>query len=227
MKNKFSLTLDDFSPRPHTNDLYWCNKLIEKYPGVKIDLFVPAAYARLSDKTPYLLSENLDWVEQAKQLPGNYRLNLHGFFHRRTKRDWKHHKGPDSNNNEWGRLSYDQAAYWLKQIESEFEKVGLGYYKVFRAPGWHLSKGAVRLLGDRGYIIAGDDKYYRKYKSELNTKWVSYNWDMTSKPPNKNNIVAFGHTSDWTNNYMDEERYRIIKNFLNKNDTEFKFIGEM
>lgn len=223
---KFLLSLDDYSPHPKTNNLYWANKLVEKFPDIKIDLFVSAGYCRLKDEYPYYLYRHLDWVEQVKKLPGNYRINLHGLLHRRSKKDFEWHTGIESNNNEWENLTYKQATFLLDSIENIFNKVELKFSKVFRAPGWHIGEEAVKLLSDRNYIIAGNEKYYKKYKNVPKIKWTTYNWDLIEEPP-KNDIYAFGHTSDWTNNYLNEDKYNKIVEVLSKGKYEFYFIEEL
>ena len=222
---KFALSLDDYCPRPNTNNLYWANKLVEKFPDIKIDLFVPAAYCRLNDQKPYLLTEYIDWVEQLKSLPKNYKINLHGLYHRRSKRDFEWHDGIESNNNEWENLTYKQAAFLLDSIEDIFNKIDLKHAKVFRPPGFHINAASVKLLTDRNYIIAGNEKYYRKYKDIPNLKWAHCNWDLITELP-KNDVYAFGHTSDWTNNYLNEDKYNKIVEVLNNNNYEFCFIED-
>ena len=219
---RFNLNLDDFSPHPNTNDLFWCNKLIEKYPEIKINLFVPAAYARLGEE-PYFLSEYPEWVENTKRLPSNYRINLHGFYHRRVDKRY-----PKSNNNEFELLDKKETLLVLKNIMGEFKRVGIEYKNTFRAPGWHLSLDAVNVLIDNGFIIAGNNVYYNAYKDKVhNIRWVNYNWDMTSAYNlETNDVVAFGHTSNWTNNYMNEERYNLIVNLLSKEEYRFDFIED-
>src|SRR5690348_13909004 len=114
MLKKFNLSLDDMSPHPRAGldfeSIKWCDKLIETYPAMKINLFVPAAYGRLGEPS-YNISddENHEWAEKLKVLPDNYRINLHGYKHRRSRKDWDFHRGIESNNNEWENLTYDQA----------------------------------------------------------------------------------------------------------------------
>jgi len=224
--NKFSLSLDDYSPKPGTNDLTWANKLIEFYPDIKIDLFVPAAYARLGEKQHYLHLEQ-NWIDETKNLPvSNYRINLHGLYHRRSKKDFPWHTGIESNNNEWENLTYQQADNLLNKVEEEFEKIGLKHTHVFRSPGWHIGIEAVKLLIDRGYTIAGDDRYYQKYKSLPKLKWFSYNWDLLTEPL-QGDIVAYGHSSDWNKNHLNEGNYHKIMKVLEKQEYEFRFIEEM
>lgn len=151
-------------------------------------------------------------------------------FHRRSKKDYKWHRGIESNNNEWENLTYQQAEILLNRIENEFNKVGLNYSCVFRAPGWHIGKDAVRLLIDRGYIIAGNEKYYNALKSKipnLHKKWKSYNWDLEKECSIDGDVIAFGHTSNWCSNFFNEEKYKLVVKLLESRKFSFKFIEEM
>jgi len=217
---RFNLNLDDFSPHPRTNNLFWCNKLVDKYPEIKINLFIPAAYCRLGEK-PYYLSKYPEWVENTKKLPNNYKINLHGFYHSRTDNRYLR-----SNNNEFEYLDRRETLIVLDNILSEFKKAGLRYDKTFRAPGWHISLDSVKVLTEAGYIIAGNKVYYKAYDGKVpNMKWVNYNYDFVSNIPTED-IIAFGHTSDWTNNYMNEERFNQIDKILSKEEFQFNFIED-
>lgn len=221
----FNLSLDDYSPHEkagkYHESIYWCNKLIEKHPNIKIDLFVPAAYRRLGEKAHYLRN-NLDWVEQVKQLPTkNYNICLHGFYHSRIDG-----KNPQSNNNELELLTYNETKTILDVIDEEFIAVGLKYKKIIRPPGFHIGEEAVKVFTDSGFIVAGDTKYYEKRKHIKNIKWISYNWDLTLPPP-INDIIAYGHTSNWTQNYFNEDKYNLVLKLLSQREFEFKFIDEI
>ena len=229
---KFNLSLDDFNPHPgsgfYFESIWWCDKLIEKYPEIKIDLFVPGGFARLNDPSPFFLSKYPKWVEKVKRLPSNYRINLHTYNHRRSRKDFKWHRGVESANNEWENLTYNEAVILLNLIEDEFKKVGLTYSNVFRPSGWHIGCEAAKLLTKRGYIIAGDTKYYKVLKDKVpGMKWVSYNWDMTGPCKVKGDVVAFGHTSEWCNNYMNRIRYNLIVSLLDSDKFDFRFIEEL
>lgn len=246
MKRKFNLSLDDLSPHPRAGlnfeSIGWCDKIIENFPELKINLFVPAAYTRLGDDKAYYISQDKDWLEKLKKLsPDNYRINVHGMFHRRIS---KAHG--NSNNDEWQYLGYSSAEILRNHMAAEFVKAGLYKYgapankmhplfrPTFRPPGWKISRGAVQALqspfsdGANGVnCFAGSKEYYEKVKDVLRVKWVSYNWDLTGPCKETGDVVAYGHTSDWTNNYMNEERYKLLKDFLDNEEVEFRWIEEM
>ena len=224
----FNLSLDDMSPNEKAGKYFesieWCNRLIDTHPEIKINLFVPTRYARLNER-PSRFKDNLDWVSALKDLPSdNYRINLHGLYHRRCVADYKWHKRPDSNNNEWELITYSQASRLLDTIEADFDEFDIKYDKVFRAPGWHIGLESIKLLLDRGYTIAGDKRYYNKFKKKVkNNKWVSYTWDLIGEP-NAGDVYAFGHTSSWNNNFFNEDKYNAVRDLLGNDDFEFKFI---
>lgn len=226
---RFNLSLDDYSPHPnaglHHESIAWCERLIEKYGYVKINLFIPAAYCRLNENPRYL-SQFQEWVDYVARLPEeHYRINLHGLFHRRIDG-----KNPDSNNDEFQFLKGTWTTNVITMMINEFDKVGLKYHKTFRPPGWKISHEAAQELTDKGFIIAGDDKYYSLYKDKIeNLKWASYNWDMTKpyvwgKDPD---VIAFGHTSNWTNNYLNKDRFELIDGVLRNDTYKFVFIEDL
>lgn len=225
--SKLNLSLDDWSPHPRAGLNFecvkWCDKIIEQYPDFKVNLFTTAAYCRLHEQ-PNFLSNNKDWVDRVKALPKNYRINLHGYHHRRTDPRF-----PVSNNDEFQFLDEANTDFVLDKIEEEFRKVGLSHTRTFRPPGWKLSFPAARALTARGYKIAGDKTHYEMFKNSIpKLNWISYNWDTTKKCKiTEGDVVAFAHTSDWTKNYMNEERYNLIIELLKTRTFEFKFIEDM
>lgn len=238
--DKFNLSLDDMSPHPKAGikfeSIEWCEKLIADYPQLKINLFVPAAYCRLGEQS-HKLSEHMDWVKKLRQLSDtNYRINMHGLYHRRISP-----KHGNSNNDEWQFLEFKSASILAAGMFGEFTAAGLIGTKIsdymdpkfrptFRPPGWKISKGSVYALQNYGVnCFAGSKEYYKKVKDAMRpgTKWVSYNWDLTGPCNVKGDVVAYGHTSSWTNNYMDETRYKLVKNLLDSRTFDFRFIEEM
>jgi len=224
----FGLSLDDFSPHPRAGlnfeSIGWCNELIKDFPDIKIDLFVSAAYCRLGEK-PCYLSDSPEWCDKVRGLPDNYRLNLHGMYHRRCELDRSWHKyHPLSNNDELQYLQEAHMRFLLGDMREEFRKAGLEHTKVIRPPGWKISVQACRALNKMGYTIAGDGRY--KGKPQAAFVGDSYNWDLISKCKLKRDVWTFGHTSDWTNNYFDEERYNLVLDLLTSRDFHYRFLGD-
>lgn len=220
---KFNLSLDDFSPHPKAGlnfeCIHWCDKLIEDFPDIKINLFVPAAYCRLGE-TPHYISKYPQWIKKVNELSENYRINFHGMFHRRHPTDYKAHvKKAVSNNDEWQYLNTKQATELFEMMRDEFERAGIRYdNKIFRPPGWKISKEACDVLKQFDIIVAGDNRH-----SMSN---ISYNWDLTGPCHEYGDVFAYGHTSMWTNNYMNGDRYKMIFDFLKNREFNFIFLGE-
>jgi len=223
----FNLSLDDFSPHPKAGldfeSIGWCDKLIEKWPEIKINLFVPTAFARLGEE-PCFLYNNPEWIKRVKKLPKNYRLNLHGHFHRRT--DGKH---PNSNNDEMQFLTRREAEILFNASKGVFGKAKLLYFKTIRPPGWKISRSACEILAERGFLIAGNSTYYQKYEGQIhNLRWVSYNWDLNNPCNIKNeDIIAYGHTSNWTSNYMCKKTFDYVVSLLESDSFVFRFLEDL
>lgn len=233
MSCTFNLSLDDFAPHQHAGldfqSISLCNRIIEDFPDLKVNLFVPAAYARLGE-APCYLSEHPDWVDRVNALPSrNYRVNFHGMYHRRHPDDSKFHLGrAPSNNDEWQYLNTPQASELITRMRKEFEKAGLNYGDspmIFRPCGWKISLEAARAMSNRHINIAGDGRYSTEQQN--GSKYLRCNWDMTDPCDIKaGDVLAYGHTSDWNPNYMDSERYDLIMGLLTSRDFHFKFLGE-
>jgi len=224
--NVFNISLDDACPKKECNPfpevIFWCNKLIEKYPNIKIDFFTSAAYCRLGED-PYFLTNYLDWVKQANELPQkNYRFNAHSYFHRRISV-----KFGNSNNNEVEKTSEQETKILIQHMIGEFNRSNFKYEKVFRAPGFHIGIAAAKVLTDFGFIIAGNEKYYNLLKDVPKLKYLVYNWDMNDDCNLNKDIFAVGHTSNWTSNYFNEKIYNRVLKVLESREFEFKFLSEV
>jgi len=214
----FCLTLDDLSPHPRAGGdfkvLLNCDKLVKKYPNIKINLFLPAAYYRLKygNNVPYFLSNHPEWVNTINKLPKkNYRINYHGMYHvNKTKH------GTGSNNDEWEFLNTASAAGLMNEMMCEFKVAGIKAHRTFRAPGWKISKEASKVLLQNGFKIACLEKRI---------------WDISHECDLIGDIIAFGHTSDWAqkqpNNYLDQYSMVRIMKLLDSKKFDFKFIEDM
>lgn len=225
----FNLSLDDQSPYPtaglNFEAVNWCDKLIKRWPDLKIDLFVPAAYTRLGDTNFAFLTKYPDWVKRMNDLPReNYRINPHGYFHARLSAG----KHPKSNNDEFQYLSEQQASTVLGHMLGEFEAAGLKYEKVFRAPGWKLSTSTAKVLTELGFTIAGNQHYYDVLKDRVpGMCYLITNWELREDCVLKGNVFAAGHTSTWCDNFFDEKVYNRVVRLLEAGEFEFKFLGEL
>lgn len=218
MNRYISLSLDDFSPDMRTGgnfeSIYYCQKLIKEFPDFKVNLFVPAAYCRLGEK-PKWLSDHKEWVKRVNDLPENFRINMHGLYHRRSKVDHKWHKKHESNNDEFEWLDENQANSIIIKMINEFEKAGLRYTKTFRPPGWKISIGSTKALVSQGFIIAGTPKYYNLVNKDIdNLRWVNQTWCIKNPFVITNTVIATGHTSNWAVDYFNSGMYNIVRQVI-------------
>jgi hypothetical protein len=221
----FSLSLDDQSPYPtaglNFEAIDWCDKLIQRWPGVKIDLFVPAAYSRLTDKEPRFLSNYPDWIKRMNDLPDNYHINYHGYYHKRLSV-----KHGNSNNDEFQYLNRQQALTIVNHMMGEFQVAGLKAHKTFRAPGWKLSVDSANVLTELGFKIAGNKEYYDKLNGKVpGMQYSISNWDLNDDCVLSGDVFACGHTSVWTTNYFNEKALDRVLRLLDLRPFDFYFLN--
>lgn len=115
------------------------------HPWLKIVLFVTAAWRWANCDPPlkphqFRLTRHPDWCRQlADALPANVCIGLHGHEHyarSNLETPWV----------EFGELSLVEAHQRLSQMLAEFEAVGLPYRRIFRPPGWGLSRASEEAL---------------------------------------------------------------------------------
>jgi hypothetical protein len=225
----FNISLDDACSHPKANPfpevIGWCDKLIKRWPDIKIDFFTSAAYARLNEE-PYFLSQHPEWVKQANALPQkNYRFNCHSYYHRRLSV-----KYGNSNNNEVEKTDEKETRLLIGHMLKEFDATGLKYSKVFRAPGFHIGVPAARVLTEMGFKIAGNQKYFDQLNGRVkNLRYGGiYNWDLNKECNiTVGDVMACGHTSNWTTNYFCEPVYNMVVKLLESREFEFKFLDEI
>lgn len=225
--NLFNLSLDDFSPHPHAGlnfeSIEWCIRLIDLWPNIKINLFVPVRYARLEEQT-HPISEYPDWCKKVNRLPNNFQIGLHGLYHRTSSADFVFHY-PESNNDEFRYLDDFRTSILVYEMMREIEKAKLRYSKVFRPPRWSISEEATQILVDRGFTIAGHEDYYEQCKEILGLRWISVNWHLIGEPP-EGDVIAAGHTSDWTYNYFNKDRFETVKRLLESRQYTFRHLSD-
>jgi hypothetical protein len=222
----FSLSLDDVGPHPkcdpfpHVIDR--CNKLIERWPGIKIDFFTSAAYARLNEE-PYFLTQYPEWIKQMNELPAiNFRVNAHGYWHRRLS-----NKYGNSNNNEFEKTNEQETRILIEHMAGEFNAAGLKLERVFRAPGFHLGVEAVKVLREMGFVVAGNQQYEKLKDQVPGLKYITSNWDCLADCTLAGDVLAVGHTSNWTPNYFGPEVYNKVVRCLETRPFTFRFLSEL
>ena len=223
----FSLSLDDCCPHPKCTPfpgvIHLCNKLIKRWPDLKIDFFTSAAYARLNED-PYFLTQYPDWVKQMNDLPSkNFRVNCHSYYHRRLSA-----KHGNSNNNEMEKTSEKESRMLIEHMIGEFKTSGLKFERVFRPPGWHVGISAAKVLTEMGFVIAGNRKYFDLLKDKVpEMRYLITNWELREECILNGDVFAAGHTSNWCDNYFDKKTYDRVVKLLESRQFEFKFLSEL
>ena len=88
-------------------------------------------------------------------------------------------------------IDYDHAMTLLQASENVFDRVGLKYTKVFKAPYWQYSYDFLVAARDRGYTIAIDRNHPRPVPEGLKT--YIYNWSFEEALPFADSIKGHGH----------------------------------
>jgi hypothetical protein len=182
----YIIELDDLHPDPSVDCLEIAEQLLEKYPSLILNFFVPANYEGVP------LSSNREWCGRLRTLvdAGRICLGVHGLNH----------------NTEFGNISYQEAVSSIIASESVLNSVGLSYAKVFRGPYWLICGPTIDALIDLGYTHLYSHPSYDQlndlYKDKI--KIVIYNWNLKDDWPKLENpivteslgiCVAHGHTS--------------------------------
>lgn len=144
MSRLVNISIDDVSPHrlsgPDALDNALC--VVDRLPDVKFTLFVPTAYwrtvyipGRVDTRTggPLKLSEHPQFCDRLRGLPGkNFELAYHGHYHGIPN---------VSNNDEFRRLSYDDAYARFEMMLEEVHTAGLTdrFKPVFRPPAMWMS----------------------------------------------------------------------------------------
>lgn len=200
------MDVDDFGfLMPGFDDLL---RLKKSLPGLKITCFTiplakefydPANAKQFSFEKYAKWAEivnSLDWIEVA----------LHGFSH-------VHHEMEGS---------YEKTMELLQATENLFERVGLKYSKIFKAPYWQYSYDALVALRDRGYVIAIDRNHPRPLPE--GSKSFIYNWSFEETLPGAPIIKGHGHFTGRNANNIGETLGNILHHL--PATTRFMTIGE-
>lgn len=230
--NKLNISIDDVSPHPlsSTKVLDACRTIINRFPDVKISLFVPASYWRtvrqgVITNIPLQLDLPIfkDFCEEIKNLnKNNFELCYHGFYHGIPGKN---------DNNEFMYFDKEEAIKRYNLIFQVVEAAGLKdqFKMVFRPPGWSISKDAIVAARDLGFkvLALNPEKKYKKRSSFEDEKENDVVY-MTSAPPffplaitSKTEIVY--HACEWDKNYLGETLTKELIEFLEKNEGSYTF----
>ena len=238
MKYLVNISIDDISPHIMSNDkcLDICYDIIDIYPDVKFTLYVPMGYWRkFNDKgfktkteNPLYLNEYPDLCKTLKSLPKeNFELCYHGVYH----------NDGICNNNEFGRLNYNDAKNRFSEMFEIAKKSNLYdvIKKTFRPPNFRMSPESIKAAYDSGIqqlSLHPDEKVKKTYNGaykifEGSISWfnVIYPWKEYNLYP-KTSIVF--HACSWSKNYLNKQNKKIFINFLyNHKNIEFCFAKEI
>ena len=138
-----------------------------------------------------------DWIEVA----------FHGFAHVHNECD----------------TSYDKSVTILEATEKLFERVGLKYIKLIKAPYWQMSYDFMVACRDRGYTVAIDKDHMRPIPEGLKT--YIFNWSFEEQLPAETPVIkGHGHFTGYNKNNISDTLHNILVEL--PKDTKFKFVSE-
>lgn len=204
---KVVMDVDDFGfLLPGYDDLLRLRKSFDNFRITAFTIPLPKEFFNKANVKQFTTEKYKKWAEIVNQQDW-IEVAFHGFAH-------THHEME---------ISYDKATEMLQATENFFDKVGLKYSKIFKAPFWQYSYDALVALRDRGYVIAIDRNHIRPTPEGAET--YVYNWSFEEPlPDDVDTIKGHGHfTGRNTNNIAD-----TLGNILHHlpRDTKFMTIGE-
>lgn len=137
-----------------------------------------------------------DWIEIA----------VHGFAH-------THHEAD---------VDYNKAILMLDAIEKLFERVGLEYVKIFKAPFWQYSYDMLVALKERGWVVAIDRNFQRITPEGM--RGFIYNWSFEEPLPDAKIIKGHGHFTGRNKNNISHTLGNILHQL--PAETKFNFVSE-
>lgn len=249
----FNINFDDFHPQmdkfgdfggdPKFGNFKLILELLKEFPGLKITMFtVPnwidkpftcSSYYYHIRKLlgmqpvvpnykdePFRLDKHKDWCAKVREFIKKDRLEIavHGYNH--------HNPKSVIHGQEFAGLSYQESKKKILNAEKIFKKCQIPYVRIFRPPGWGISKGMFEALRDLNYIAATNQSNSKTFQIHKISSGVSDIGGLKNIPQNysiKDNpneafreakthgvVYAKGHM---VYNYGQE----IIENGLNNN----------
>jgi len=196
---KIALEFDDFSPRNTSFGVL--EDIKDHYPKFKVTMFTVPWEIRFGEQTPITESKFTPWVEALKKSEDWLEIALHGMTHAPL---------------EFAELSMEAAHKRIVVGQKMFENRGIKLAKVFKAPQWEISQGAIDAANELGFDVCHD--HY-------------YNWNLAEECPftkeqiekDDGIIIAHGHVQRVCGNGLEEVAHRILQL---PPETEFIFISE-
>jgi hypothetical protein len=182
-------------------------RLKKVQPDLKITAFtipLPIQFFHPQNKDHFKVEKYKKWAE----LMNSYdwiEIAMHGFFHVRNEFD----------------KPYWEVKEMLEAAENMWDKIGLNYKKIFRAPYWEYSHEALYALRDKGYTVCINRNNPRTIPEGL--KVYIFNWSFEEDIPKVDVIKGHGHAfpTGKVSNSLDQTFPNLAKL-----TGEFKFVSE-
>ena len=200
------LEYDDLTFMDPENCLPQINELVRRHPNIKLSFFAVPMMRGIP------LTHDMEWCRCIRQhvYNGNVCLGVHGLTH--TQEEFKH-------------LDYTEAALRLRFAEAVFETAALPFVRVFRGPHWGLNQETINAIADAEFTHLYNHEDYMGLRTG-GMHAVYYNWNLKDDPPEREMLVAHGHTHNVCQNGIEETLDKVSK-FIDYYRPEFKFINEV
>ncbi len=204
---KVVMDVDDFGfLLPGYDDLL---RLKKSLPGFKITCFtipLPKEFYHSQNAKQFSLDKYKKWADIVNAHDW-IEVAIHGFSHTHNEME----------------TSYQKAIDTLIATENLFERIGLKYSKIFKAPYWQYSWDALVALRDKGYTIAIDRNHQRPVPE--GAKVYLYNWSFEEALPDGLDVVkGHGHFTGNNQNNIHETMANILHHL--PRESTFLTIGE-
>lgn len=204
---KLILEFDDFHWKSPENCLDTIEKYVEAIPNIKINLFTSPKHTNLP------IESNKLWCKRVKELInlGNIKLAVHGLTHSYI---------------ECSRLSLEETIKLLDDAQIYFNRAGLEFTRVFRAPNWHINENTHNALVNKNYTHIYSHTDF-KHLTHPRIKTIFYNWNLKDDfNCNDEVIIAHGHTFNTCGNGIVETFDKVI-NFIKTFEPEFLYVDNI
>lgn len=200
------MDVDDFGfLLPGYDDLL---KLKKSLPGLRITCFtipLPKQFFHPENAKHFTWEKYRRWAEFVNEQDW-IEIAFHGFSH---------------THNECA-VGYRDALMIIDATENLFNRVGLTFSRIFKAPYWQYSYDFLMALKDRGYVCAIDRDHMRPTPEGLET--YVFNWSFQEAPPDAEIIKGHGHFEGNNTNNIIDTLGNILK--VLPPETKFMTVGE-
>lgn len=212
---KVCIESDDLHPDPSVDCLDIAEKLVEKYPEIILNFFVPPCYNRVP------LYTNQNWCDRLRKLieSNNVCLGVHSLYH--TQEEFKY-------------CDYKTAVSKIKLAEDIFNVAKLPFVKVFRGSHWGICQESIEALIDLEYTHLYSHKNYDHlndlYKEKIIIRYYNFNladiWPRMENPVTNDIVVIHSHTHSVCNNGIGEN-YNKLCEIIDNNDFTYLSIDSV